>query len=119
MRVTSEFWVGALLRRAQAEGAFVAVVHKGATEAGAIFVIVNNLSGMLALLGPAPQMAYEDTNDNARQFEWLLKNISETEISEKISRERNFDPDIWVIEIEDREGRCFIDQIIEDQETNR
>jgi len=118
LRVTSEFWVGALLRRAQAGGAFVAVAHKGAAEAGAIFVVTNNLSGTLALLGPAPQIAYDDAGDTSRQFEWLLKNASEREINEKISRERKFDPDIWVIEIEDREGRCFVDQIIEDEDSN-
>ncbi len=113
MRVTSEFWVGALLRRAQSAGAFVTVVHKGAKEAGAIYILINNLAQSFSLLGPAPQIVYDEKDDAERQFEWLLKATNETEAAEKITRERNFDPDIWLIEIEDREGRCFIEKVVE------
>ncbi|MEE9315128.1 MAG: DUF1491 family protein [Rhizobiaceae bacterium] len=113
MRVTSEFWVGALLRRAQAGGAFVCVLHKGAKEAGAIFVVINNLAGDATLLGPAPQMVYDETVENTRYFEPLLNGVPEAEVSEKIKRERSFDPDIWVIEIEDRQERSFIEHVID------
>ncbi len=107
-RVTSGLWVSALIRRAQAAGAFATVMHKGNAEAGAVYVIANNLSGSSTLFGPALQGAYE-VGDEDRQFETLLENASEYEVSEKVAQERRFDPDLWVIEIEDREGRSFLE----------
>lgn len=38
---------------------------------------------------------------------------SQGEIDQKISRERSFDPDIWLVEIEDRLARSFIDTVID------
>ena len=118
MRVTSSLWVSALIRRAEAAGAFAMVVHRGAAEAGAIFIIGNNLSAdagaaaaaaKFVLYGPAPQSDYGEEGVSQRQFECLLETATSDDIAEKIARERSFDPDIWVIEIEDREGRTFIE----------
>ena len=108
MRVTSEFWVSALIRRSQKAGAFATVIHRGAKEAGAIFLIINDLEGGNALYGPAPQADYSFEGGTERQFECVLEATTMAEIDQKISRERNFDPDIWVVEIEDREGRTFL-----------
>ncbi len=108
MRVTSEFWVGALLRRASQQGAFATIIHKGAAEAGAIFIIVNDLSGHVSLLGPAPQMSYGSGRSVDRLFEQVAENLTDNELAEKVARERSFDPDVWVIEIEDKQGRSFI-----------
>ena len=111
-RVTSDLWVSALIRRAQAEGAFATVLHKGAREAGAIFVVVSDLSGQASLFAPAPQISYDDFASD-RLFECVIDGKPEAEIREKIARERSFDPDIWALEIEDREARSFIDNIVE------
>ena len=108
MRVTSEFWVSALIRRSQKAGAFATVIHRGAKEAGAIFLVVNDLEGGNTLYGPAPQADYSFEGGPERQFECLLENTAMAESDKKIDRERNFDPDIWVVEIEDREGRTFL-----------
>ena len=108
MRVTSEFWVSALIRRCQLDGAFATVIHKGAAEAGAIFLIVNNLQGANTLIGPAPQADYGSTGPQERQFECLLSDAASSDIDQKIARERSFDPDIWVVEIEDKKGRSFL-----------
>ena len=108
MRVTSELWVSALIRRSQLAGAFATVVHRGAAEAGAIFLIINDLRGGNALYGPAPQADYEFEGSQERQFECLLEAAETTDLDQKIQRERSFDPDIWVVEIEDRQGRNFL-----------
>jgi hypothetical protein len=34
----------------------------------------------------------------------------EAEVDAALSRQRGFDPDLWVIEVEDREGRHLLDQ---------
>ncbi len=113
MRVTSSIWIAAHIRRSQSEGAFATVVHKGAEEAGAIFVVVNDLAGNLTLYGPAPQILYDAGAPSERQFECLIQGQSQSDIDEKIRRERSFDPDIWVLEIEDRLARSFIDTIVD------
>ena len=110
MRVKSDLWVSALIRRAQAGGAFATVINKGAAEAGAIFVVVNNVQGGNTLYGPAPQTDYSVDGVAERRFERLLLDVEIQEINQKISREKSFDPDIWLVEIEDRSGRTFIEE---------
>lgn len=109
MRVTSSLWVSALIRRAEAAGAFAMVLHRGAAEAGAIFIVVNNMSDRIALYGPAPQTDYSMDGPSERQFECVLDEASDDDLKQKIAREKSFDPDIWVVEIEDRQGRSFIE----------
>ena len=110
MRVTSGLWVSALIRRAEAAGAFAMVLHRGAAEAGAIFIVVNNLSDRIGLYGPAPQTDYSMDGPTTRQFECVLEEASDDDLKQKIAREKSFDPDIWVVEIEDRQGRSFIEE---------
>ena len=109
MRVTSGFWVGSYLRRAMAEGCFTSVVKRGAEEAGAIFVILNHGNGEFSLYGQAPQSVFDDTMDFERLFTLLIENLDEEVVLERIEREKNFDPDLWVIENEDRSGRSFLE----------
>jgi len=112
LRVKSEIWVSALLRRARAAGAFATVLHSGAAEAGAIFVIVNRggLQGECDLYAPAPQsLAPDDDAIQDRIFERRYTNVDQATIDATLESERKFDPDLWAVEIEDRDGRAFID----------
>ena len=109
MRVTSGIWVSALLRRAQTAGAFATVVNKGAQEAGAIFICVNNMNGQMTLYCPAPQSFYETDSLTDREFECVLEAVTVKELDERLVREKSFDPDIWIVEIEDKDARSFIE----------
>ncbi|MDQ0315116.1 DUF1491 family protein [Amorphus orientalis] len=112
MRLTSSVWVSAYLRRCQTEGVFGAVVRKGAAEAGAIFVKINRLDGSADLFAPAPQ-ALEGEGLLAwgsRRFEPLMTAEPEADVDARLARERDFDPDLWVVEIEDRAARTFLDE---------
>jgi hypothetical protein len=114
MRLKSGIWVAAYLRRCQAAGAFVAVRRRGAEEAGAIFIKINYLDGTADLFGPAPQAAFEEAQPTDRAFSPCLK-ISpapEADAEAYLVREMRFDPDIWIVEIEDRQGRNFLDQLV-------
>jgi len=91
----------------QAGGAFAAVVKKGVPEAGAIYIVVNDLDGDFTLYGPALQGVYEDGPQD-RLFEVLVEPGPEAPVRERLESERNFDPDLWIVEIEDREGRSFV-----------
>lgn len=110
MRLKSAIFVSALIRRAQVEGAFAAVVRRGAEEAGAVFVKVSQLDGTAALYGPAPQSAFDESHPADRLFsEIVAAGKPEAEADARIARELKFDPDIFVVEIEDRAGRHFLD----------
>jgi hypothetical protein len=100
MRVTSELWVSALLRRAFAAGGFAAVERRGAPEAGAIFIVTRSRLGELRLFGPAPQTSYDDARPSDRLFTELASGTDADAIGARIVREARFDPDLWLVEIE-------------------
>jgi hypothetical protein len=114
MRLKSAIWVAAYLRRCDVEGAFAAVRRRGAEEAGAIFIKLNRLDGTAELFGPAPQSAFAEAHPADRAFSPCLKEqpAPESKIEERILREIGFDPDAWIIEVEDRAGRHFLDQVV-------
>jgi hypothetical protein len=114
MRLKSGIWVAAYLRRCQAEGAFAAVRRHGAEEAGAIFIKINHLDGTCDLFGPAPQASFEDAQPTDRAFSQCLKTspAPDAEAEAYLVREIRFDPDVWIVEIEDRRGRNFLDRIV-------
>ena len=103
MRVTSDIWVHVFMRRETNRSAFAAVLKKGAVEAGAIFVVENHLDGSFSLHGPAPQSLIDNETDD-RIFETVRHNVSEEEVTAFLDRQQNFDPDIWIIETECRQG---------------
>jgi hypothetical protein len=109
MRLRADIWVSAYLRRCTHEGASAVLRRRGALEAGAIFVKIDRLDGFAALFGPAPQSEVKEGYD--RLFARLHREpwIAPAEADAKLAREITFDPDVWIIETEDRQGRCFLD----------
>ena len=110
MRLKSAIWVAAYLRRCQTEGIFGAVRRRGAEDAGAVLVKVASLDGNAVLYTPAPQTAYDDSRPVDRVFTPSTKApVPEQVVEERLAKEVNFDPDVWIVEIEDRAGRHFLD----------
>ena len=100
MRVTSDLWVSALLRRAFGEGGFGAVLRRGGDSAGAIFIVTRDRMGEATLYGPAPQTGYDDARPDDRLFVELMRTTEEMRINERLEKEKRFDPDLWLVEIE-------------------
>jgi hypothetical protein len=100
MRVTTDLWVSALLRRVFAGGGFAAVVRRGATEAGAVFVLSRDRLGEVRLYGPAPQTMYDSAKPDERLFDRLEPVAGAEALEKKLEKESRFDPDIWIVEIE-------------------
>ena len=104
-RLKAGIFVRALIRRAQVEGAMATVVRKGAEESGAVFLQVRRADGTSLVL------------DQARRGDgdlvWV-KPLGDAADDEKVrayfEQQLKFDPDIWILEIEDREGRAFVDE---------
>jgi len=112
MRLKSGIWVAAYLRRCNVEGTFAAVRRRGADEAGAVFIKVSRLDGTATLYGPAAQSTFDEVRPADRVFTAVLggeKPVPEADIEARLTREIRFDPDVWIVEIEDRLGRNFLD----------
>ena len=109
MRVTSALWVSALTRRAYGSDMPALVGRRGAEEAGAIFIAIDRLDGTLDLYGPAPQTAFATSEPELRLFQQIRNRVAQKEIDQSIEKEARFDPDIWLVVIEDRAGRVLFD----------
>lgn len=108
MRLKSEVWISAYLRRCQAEAVPVAIVRRGDAAAGAIFISVDRLDGTVCLYGPAPA-GLESGDTNRRWIPCLgTTPVASTEASVYLARQIAYDPDLWIVEIEDRAGRHFL-----------
>lgn len=110
MRLKSSIWVAAYLRRCQSEGVFGAVRRRGAEDAGAVFVKLALMNGNAMLYAPAPQTVYDDSRPIERIFmPSPPQPVDERKIEERLMKEMSFDPDVWIVEIEDKAGRHFLD----------
>jgi hypothetical protein len=109
IRLTTSVFVAALLRRAQIGGAQALVARHGAEEAGAILISVDRLDGTADLYAPAPQSAFAEPADTDRLFTCVRERAAEAEVGKWLAREVDFDPDVWLVVIEDRQGRPFVD----------
>lgn len=103
MRLKSEIWVHAFLRRSLVQGLYGAVLRKGAAEAGAVYVVINRLDGTVRVLGPPPGSAIDESGE--RIWAEVIPPVTvAAEVGAFIARLVKFDPDIWVVEVEDRAG---------------
>ncbi|MFN3613652.1 MAG: DUF1491 family protein [Rubrimonas sp.] len=102
-RLTSEFWVAAYRARLSAEGIPAYVTARGDPTAGAVLVKLSTMDGAATLFG----RAYAD--EGARVWHVLAEG-PEAEVDAAAARQRARDPDLWLIEIEDRRGRTLLDQ---------
>lgn len=110
MRIKSNIWVAAYLRRCQIENIFGAVRRRGAEEAGAIFVKLALLDGNALLFAPAPQAVYDESRPTDRVFSQSTPQpVADQIVEDRLAKELRFDSDIWIVEIEDRAGRHLLD----------
>ena len=108
MRLKAEIWVKAYLRRCQVEGADAVLVRRGDSDAGAIYIKISRLDGTAALYGPAPTGLDERARTGAGS-RLEREPTSESDADAYLARQIDFDPDIWIVSVEDRRGRHFLD----------
>ncbi|HUD85887.1 MAG TPA: DUF1491 family protein [Xanthobacteraceae bacterium] len=113
MRLKTALWVAAYLRRCQVEGVFGVVRRRGAEESGAVFVRICRLDGTSDLFGPAPQSEFEAVREADRVFtpSFDAQPAPDPAVEAYLAREVKFDPDVWIVEVEERQGRNFLDVI--------
>lgn len=101
-RLAAEFWVRAYLRRLELAGIPAYITARGDETAGAVLVKLATLDGT----AQAFQRSV-DIMSGARAWVVLAEG-PEPEVDAAIARQRRFDPDLWVIELEDRAGRHLL-----------
>jgi hypothetical protein len=108
VQIDSDIWVYALIRRAHQGGAFATVGRKGDARGGAVLVkLVNRRIGEARLLTEA-------TRGDGETF-WMqpIRSTDETDLDAYIEKAIRIDPDVWVVEIDDPEGRHFLVEPVE------
>lgn len=104
-RLATGIWVSAYLARLQAEGISTYVVAKGDATAGAVLVKLATMDGQA--------QAFQRSVDlMTGEREWMvLAEGEERSVDESIRKQRSFDPDLWVIEVEDARGRHMLGEL--------
>lgn len=112
MRLKAEIWVKAYIRQLSGMAIAVAVARRGDRDAGAVYVKINMLDGRAQVLRPA--LSGLSGDDTERRWSPAFPNDAPTEdkADAYLARQMEFDPDIWIVEIEDRNGRHFLDDFL-------
>lgn len=103
-RLATGIWVSAYLARLGLAHIPAYVTARGDGTAGAVLVKCAMLNGTAALYGRE-----WDFDSDSRPWQVIAQG-PEREVDEAIARQRGFDPDLWVIEIESRDGRTLLDE---------
>jgi hypothetical protein len=104
----TDLWVAALIRRAEQAGAFAAVERKGDARGGAVLVkVLDRRAGQARLYAEARRADGEAV--------WMqpVKATQEADLDAYIARSVRIDPDLWVVEIDDTQGRHFLTEPVE------
>jgi hypothetical protein len=112
MRLPTELWIKAHLRRLTSAGVSAALMRKGDTDYGTIWIKVARGDGSAEVYGPAPQGLDIDTTE--RRFLRMHKaaTIPDADAEASLRRACEDDPDLWIIEIEDPKGRHGLDDAL-------
>ena len=101
-RLTARFWVDAYLARLRVFDIPAFVVAHGDDTGGAVLVKLSTLDGQAVVF----QRSFDVMTGDRQWVE--LSSGAEREVDEAIGRQRSFDPDLWVLEVEDRQGRHLL-----------
>jgi hypothetical protein len=104
-RLRTDIWVQACVRRGGIDGVSVMVLHKGDPLRGSVLVKLNCFEQGCTV--------FAETRDAAGARAWIRgtgpEPVAEAVADAYIARNRQYDPDLWVLEIEDRQGRLPFD----------
>ncbi|MGB3554883.1 MAG: DUF1491 family protein [Jannaschia sp.] len=103
-RLTASFWVSAYRKRLELRDIPCFVTRHGDDTGGAVLVKLNTLDGQARVFQRSFDLATGDRT-------WVvLTEGPEAECDAALARQAGFDPDLWVLEVEDRHGRHLLDE---------
>jgi hypothetical protein len=108
VQLDTSIWVYALIRRASLGGAFATVGRRGDSRGGAVLLkLLNRRKGEARLFAEATRL------DGERVWMQPIASTDEPDLDAYIEKAITRDPDLWVVEIDDPEGRHFLVEPIE------
>lgn len=112
MLLSTDIWVSALLKRVEMAGSFATIARKGDARAGSVIVKVLNLRTRDAYVLREAQTGQGVTGEETL---WMrpVETLNEPDVDAYIARQTKYDPDLWVVEIEDSEGRNYLTEKVE------
>lgn len=105
----ADLWCSVFVRRHNDLGHICVVARRGDPIAGQIFIEIDHLDGTRSLYVPAPMISRED--DARLVFQARFKRVEPSKVTERIAREVEFDPDLWVLSLDLRGDDAGIDVI--------
>ena len=109
-RVKTQIWVKAFIRRAEVDGFASVLLSRGDADAGAVLIKVNRFE-----LGC---VVYTQVRDEKGNPAWMTgtgrEPVLEADADAYIERQRQYDADLWVVELEDPKSGYSLDGIILD-----
>lgn len=106
-RIKSAIQAKAIIRRAEVGGAQAFLVRRGQEDAGALFLKLSRLDGTFTVLNQARR------GDGELIWTKPLGDCADEDaVRAYLEKQARFDPDLWILEIEDRDGRAFVDEPI-------
>lgn len=110
-RLPTRLWIEALIRRAEVAGSSAFVVQHGDDSRGDVLIKVARLDGTAAAYLPSMSL------EGDRMFLNLAAQgvgPDEASVDAYLDRARGRDSDLWIVEIEDRQGRHFLTEPVEE-----
>ncbi|MET1756902.1 DUF1491 family protein [Novosphingobium sp. RD2P27] len=107
MRLPTHLEVAALIRRVETAGGFATVLTKGERDAGTLLVVLVERGANARVYERLPQL------DGSRK--WSLAKAQNPqdphELAGYLNRRGMQDPDLWIIELDVRDGERFVDEL--------
>ena len=108
MKLSTDVWVSALLRRAELAGAYPTVIRRGDPRGGAVLVkVLHRREGRADLYAEAVR------GEGERVWMRPVEAGDEASLDAYAERALRFDPDLWIVEIDDAKGRHFLTEPVE------
>ena len=104
-RIPTELWIKAHVKHCTTKGIPIFVIRRGDPHSGTVILKLNQLE--------AGNQVFSQIRDENGNLGWLPqidgRLMSENEANTLLERQIQRDPDLWIIEIEDRKGRHWVD----------
>jgi hypothetical protein len=110
LRLSTDVWVYALLRRVDQAGSFGTILRRGDGQAGSVLVkVLHRREGIARLYAEATR------GDGERFWMQPVASTDEKDLDAYIERAARIDPDLWVVEVDDTQGRHFLTEPVENR----
>lgn len=102
-KLSTSLIISAQIRIAAQQGIPITIVQKGNDYSGAILLKINRLDGSAEILNQV------HSESGTAWMPASPEPMTELEADRAMMQQISFDPDLWALEIEDKEGRHWFD----------